>query len=561
MSSILLSDTPSEAPLQSELEGYMVRAVDGFYAKFFEDKPYSTAIRNKIQVEKLTEGVGKLSTDILGLGHYDELVNWLATFQALFFAADQASFRLISQLLTKPGFPLKASIRLETSDSPAVAGSTRVFGEYHSASAGAAADDHGDILRFCEGALQVFKAQPARCFLHGFLIRGTTLELWVFDRSGAYSSEKLNLAGRPDLLVQTLASYTMMSDEDVGFNTFVKRLGSGSDSCVTFDQHNKLHLRTKLIAAPGYLVGLGTTCCAASASTTGQPDVAVKFSWRQESAHAELRQLNRARECNVWGVIQLVGDQELASIADFRQGLQFSQPFINRTLSCVATAPLGRPIQKWTSIPELLEVLRDLVKALRSLYLDAGIIHRDIAIKNLIIALQPSADSPKGVLIDFDQALELKHARAIEPLVGSDGFMAIGILSGQKHTYRHDLESLFYVFLWLAIGNDHEHDDANDILNGIPKTSRLWTWCSLDFRTVGREKATDMSPEGFSRILGEFSADFAPLRGLAEELHALMFPLRDGKIFTGTETEEAAVKQLYNEMAGAFDRAALALKK
>ncbi|GAP83501.2 putative protein kinase-like domain [Rosellinia necatrix] len=55
-----------------------------------------------------------------------------------------------------------------------------------------------------------------------------------------------------------------------------------------------------------------------------------------------------------------------------------------------------------------------------------------------------------------------------------------------------------------------------------------------------------MSPEGFSRIPGEFSADFAPLRGLAEELHALIFPLRDGKrdgkIFTGTKTEEAIIK-------------------
>ncbi|KAI1109323.1 kinase-like domain-containing protein [Nemania sp. NC0429] len=545
MPSVLLSGTPSEAPLQSELEDYMSRGID-----------------DKDEGKSTTEGVGKLATDVLGLAHYEELVQWLATFQALFFAADQASIRVMSQPLSKPGFPLRASIRLETSDPQVVAGGTRVFGEYHSASAGAgaAADDHGDILRFCEGALQVFKAQPARCFSHGFLLCGTTLELWVFDRSGAYSSEKLNLAGRPGLLVQTLASYAMMSDEEVGFNTFVKRLGSGSDSYVTFDQHNKLHLRTKLIAAPGYLVGLGTTCYAASASATGQPDVVVKFSWREETTHTELRQLKRARECNVWGVIRLVGDRELANIADLRRGLQFPQPFINRTLSCVATTPLGRPIQKWTSLPELLEVLRDLVRALKSLYIDAGIIHRDICIKNLIIALQPSADSPKGVLIDFDQALELKHAHATEPLVGSDGFMAIGILSGQKHTYRHDLESLFYVFLWLAIGNDHEHDDANDILNGIPKTSRLWAWCSLNFRAVGREKATDMSPRGFSRMLGEFSADFAPLRGLAEELHALMFPLRDGKIFTGTETEQAAAKQLYDEMAGAFDRAALAFQ-
>ncbi|KAJ8125871.1 hypothetical protein O1611_g7766 [Lasiodiplodia mahajangana] len=110
MSSILLSDTPSEAPLQSELEGCMFRAIGGFFAKFFEDKPYSAAIRNKIQQGKSTEGVGKLSTDVLSLTHYDELVNWLATFRALFFTADQARFRILSQPLTKPGFRSKLAL-------------------------------------------------------------------------------------------------------------------------------------------------------------------------------------------------------------------------------------------------------------------------------------------------------------------------------------------------------------------------------------------------------------------------------------------------------------------
>ncbi|KAK5659148.1 hypothetical protein OQA88_1238 [Cercophora sp. LCS_1] len=267
------------------------------------------------------------------------------------------------------------------------------------------------------------------------------------------------------------------------------------------------------------------------------------------------------RERNAWGVIQLLGHRDLGSIADIREGLQFPQPVVNRTLSCVATAPLGRPIQQFKSIPELLEVLRDLVKALRSLYLDARILHRDIAIKNLIIAFQPEADGPKGVLIDLDGALDLDNVSPVEPLIGSDGFMAIGILSGQRHTYRHDLESLFYVFLWLAIGNDHEREEAYDILEGLPKESRLRHWCSMDFEAVGREKAADMSPQGFVRILGEFSPDFVPLRGLARELHALLFPLREGKVFTGTEMRSGATERLYEGMVDAFNRSALTFHK
>jgi len=93
--------------------------------------------------------------------------------------------------------------------------------------------------------------------------------------------------------------------------------------------------------------------------------------------------------------------------------------------------------------------------------------HRDVAIKNVIITSQHSVDSPKGVLIDFDQTLDLDNIRFAEPLVGSDGFMAIGI-SGKPHTSRHDLESLFYVFLWFAIWNDYEHDNTYNILKGLP---------------------------------------------------------------------------------------------
>ena len=80
----------------------------------------------------------------------------------------------------------------------------------------------------------------------------------------------------------------------------------------------------------------------------------------------------------------------------------------------------------------------------------------------------------------------------------------------------------------------------------------------MDFGALGHDKAADMSPEGFEGILDEFSSDFAPLRGLAKELHALIFPVRDGKIFTGTEKDQVAVQRVYDGMADAFNRNALA---
>jgi len=513
-------------------------------------------VQSKLQDTQSAEIISKLSARVPDIiARVDSLSEWLAQFQTLFFAADQASLRFQSQPLGNTGGTSGAAISLETSDVQSIAGSTRVFGELHHENT-PLADDDDDILRFCEHARQVMKTQSARCFLHGFLVRGTTLELWVFDRSGAYSSEMLDLVQRPDLLVRILAGYVSMSNEEAGFNTFVKHHPPGSNSYVTFRQRDTFYPRPEPIATADYIVGLGTTCYAASVSTVGEPDTVIKFSWREDEEPTEVRLLERAQERNAWGVVQLVGYQDLVSIANLRQGLQFPQTFVNRTFSCVATTPLGRPIRQYTSITELLEVLRDLVRALQSLYVDARILHRDVAIKNLIITPQHSADGPKGVLIDFNYALDLDNARPVEPMVGSDGFMAIGILLGQRHTYRHDLESLFYVFLWIAIANDRERDDANDVLEGMPKTSRLWKWCTMDFGAVRRDKAADMSPEGFEGILGEFCSDFAPLRGLARELHALIFPVRDGEVFTGTETDQVDVEKLYDGMADAFDRSA-----
>lgn len=560
MSSASPSPTPTEAALLSvrdELKGNIFRNVNGLFAKYLEGKPWSVVVQNKLQETSSARIVGKFSAGVPGIAHFDALVEWLAEFQTLFFAVDQANFRFHSQPLSNMGGTARTGIYLETSDIQSVAGSTRVFGEFHHHSGPVMAEDDDDILRFCERAQQVFKVQSARCFVHGFLVRGTTLELWVFDRSGAYSSERLDLAHRPDLLVRALAGYTLMSDEEAGFNTFVKRLAPGSDSYVIFHQQDKFYLRPDLIATADYIVGPGTTCYVASTSRIGEPEAVIKFSWREYEEPTELRLLQRAHERNAWGIIQLLGYQDLVNIADLRQGLHFPQTFVNRTFSCVATTPLGRPIRRFASIPELLEVLRDLVKALQSLYVNARILHRDVAIKNLIITPQHSADSPKGVLLDFNFALDLDNVRPIEPMVGSDGFMAIGILSGQRHTYRHDLESLFYVFLWIAIANDRVHDEANDILKGLPKTSRLWKWCSMDFGALGQDKAADMSPEGFEGILDEFSSDFAPLRGLAKKLHALIFPVRDGKIFTGTEMDQVAVQRVYDGMADAFNRSAL----
>lgn len=592
MSPNLIPQSPREPiedvySLQNELDGCIFRHVKGFYPKYFEEKSWSATAKRAAQKVQ-SAATSHLCSGIIEAPCQGSVSVWLARFQPTFLPKEQIQSHFRSRT-SNLGNPMRTDIYLGPldqlkSDSTSTAANVRVFGEINS---NHSSTESEDVLRFCESARQVFQdpTQSTRRFLHGFQICGSMMELWVFDRSGAYSSDKLNIRQRPDLLIQTIASYMMMNDEEVGFNPFIQL--DGLKRYIAFrgiDGNERFYLEEKPIATPQYIVGPGTTCYASRGLTSKFPEYVVKFAWREGEGHTERELLESTKDRNVWGVIKLLGCQDLESIESLRQSLQFTepydfrstaadrrhaseghgavtftgfndnypQPFVNRTLSCVMTSPLGRPINKFESILEFLEACRDVVKALRSLYQDGKILHRDICIKNLIISSRPQEGDAKGVLIDLDGALDLSKGPARKgELIGSEGFMAIGILTGDPHTYRHDLESLFYVFLWIAICKDREHDDQES-LRYQPKTSRLWGWCSTDFKSVSRNKIIDMSPDGFLRILNEFSKEFEHLEGLAKEINELLFPVRDGQLFTGTDMDQE--DRLYDEMINAFNR-------
>ena len=125
--------------------------------------------------------------------------------------------------------------------------------------------------------------------------------------------------------------------------------------------------------------------------------------------------------------------------------------FDNRIFRCLVISPAGRAVRDFRSIKELLEALRDAIKAHRSLYLMGNILHRDISENNIIITDPEKADGFTGMLIDLDLAKEIGSGRSgARHQTGTMEFMAIEVLRKVAHTYRHDLESFFYVLLWIC---------------------------------------------------------------------------------------------------------------
>jgi hypothetical protein len=113
-------------------------------------------------------------------------------------------------------------------------------------------------------------------------------------------------------------------------------------------------------------------------------------------------------------------------------------------------------------------------------------------------------------------------------------FMAIEVLHGKGHTYRHDLESFFYVFTWMCIRFGHENVvDGEETCGPIVKrkrlkpitTSRLRRWSSGTYTEIGQNKLGDIDKIRFKGIIAEFAPKFANLKQLARELRSVLFPI------------------------------------
>lgn len=79
-----------------------------------------------------------------------------------------------------------------------------------------AADFKACLLQLTRHVRGVFDDQSMRRFVHAFTVKPTTMELWVFDRSGAYSSGEFDIHREPEKFARALVAYATMDDESMG---------------------------------------------------------------------------------------------------------------------------------------------------------------------------------------------------------------------------------------------------------------------------------------------------------------------------------------------------------
>ncbi|KAJ5723663.1 hypothetical protein N7488_001698 [Penicillium malachiteum] len=217
-------------------------------------------------------------------------------------------------------------------------------------------------------------------------------------------------------------------------------------------------------------------------------------------------------------------------------------PPSNRVHRRIILRDFGRPIYKASSQGALLAALRSCIEGHESL-LEAGFLHRDISINNLMIN-EGNKSSPPAFLIDLDLAVKAirTDSSGAKGKTGTRAFMAIGALLGEQHSFMHDLESFFWVLVWICI----HYNGPTERARVVPLYDK---WNYLDTRELARNKTGLVAVE--RQFLRDIDESFTPyyqcLAPCVNKLRRLVFPMH-----SPWERED---RELYSRMRQALEDA------
>ncbi|EGD97738.1 FunK1 protein kinase [Trichophyton tonsurans CBS 112818] len=274
---------------------------------------------------------------------------------------------------------------------------------------------------------------------------------------------------------------------------------------------------------------------------------------RKQSTQSAAKSLKRLRSSNL-RLDSAAEENEVAiSVEETQKASLYAtkgeELFENRVLRCLVIYPADRAIHKFDSPEELFLALRDAIRAHRSLYIKGEILHRDISENNIVITDPKVANGYSGMLIDLDLAKELgRGPTGARHRTGTMEFMAIEVLLNIVHTYRHDLESFFYVLIWQCARNGWERYTRS---KEKPHKSRLKMWYTGSYEDIADVKTDHMDPNRFEDLFQGFPPELDQGKSLCRELRGLLFPYRNGLV-VGTPADP---ERLYDSVTQASDKA------
>lgn len=317
-----------EPLLREELRNRCYVKVEGFFQKYFETRTWSSIS------DRIIAAVGP-NLNFPLVPTEDAVWNWVSEFQKEHLDPEQVRgvYYTTSSKKDLTGSEAERQLDLfvKSREAPSIFGQhywgdVRVVGEHKSSP-----KKDKKFLQLARYAREVFAAQPTRLFVHSFSLLGTIIGLHIFDRSGAFSATEFDVFKEPERFIRVLTGYALMTDEDLGIDTFMGRQGTKKLATLLDDdlKTQEFEIRETPIARQSAIVPRATCCC-----YTADYKSVLKFAWQSPKRASEAEFLKAAHE--IKGVVQLVASGEITTIKKLRAGLTFQKkrlfhPSLNKT--------------------------------------------------------------------------------------------------------------------------------------------------------------------------------------------------------------------------------------
>jgi Fungal protein kinase len=309
--------------LKNGIRNCTYQNVEGFFPKYFEARKWSKRSKEIYQVLKHRHVDGRW-IDFPDPPDERAVWKWLSGIQDEYLTKAHGIYYTTSATMELVGGEARRQLdffvkrRTDDVDTSHNWKDVRVIGEHQVSNT----DWKKKLLQIARYVRDVFLAQPTRQFVHAF---STTMELWVFDRSGPYSSGPFDIHDKPEKFIQALVGYTLMSDDELGLDTFI--VHEGQDNFITIQddvtkKDVKIQVEHQPMAKQRAIVCRGTTCYRSKGGKR-----VVKLSWPSDLRPLEAEHLRWARDSGIKGVASLFGHHDITSVGEMREGLTFPPPY------------------------------------------------------------------------------------------------------------------------------------------------------------------------------------------------------------------------------------------
>ncbi|KAF5340991.1 hypothetical protein D9611_006072 [Ephemerocybe angulata] len=405
---------------------------------------------------------------------------------------------------------------------------------------------------------QIFFAQLNRVFCRSLLLTKSRVRLVHSDRSGGYKTEWLDINKDPYTLVRLILGLSSPREAVLGLDTSVQwtvRNGVKVSGTITTNDASQKRVKYRLAMDEPYFVshsvrGRGTVCWVARDKAGKR--ILIKDAWRTDVQVPEYTFLAQAKG--------LTGVAQMLSVEDDRIQTRTLRPetfdidardFYNRTMCRVTMACYDAPLHKFKSQRQALAAVRDAIQGHWNL-LQAGILHRDVSIDNILFGPDAADPGHRGVLIDLEMAVSTGGGPTSSVLtdnpMASTQFTFQANESGTEerflipvaHDYLDDLESFFWILCHLIYGFDgidHAAPDAfshKSFLGQIdnPDTMRATNRKQIYFMKEG--PAVCKPPSFWSHASVE----------LLQRFHSYLSPIVIAKFDSRAESDDAVMETL-----------------